>query len=121
MVNIEELVINYLNDNGIDAYIQMPETVSNPNPGSMAEFVIVQKTGSGWVNRLCEATIAIQSYAPTLYRASQLNYQIIDLMQGIISLEEVTSCKLNSDYEFTDTTNKRPRYQAVFDIKHYQE
>lgn len=119
MVNIEELVINYLNDNGIDAYIQMPETVRNP--GSGAEFVIVQKTGSGWVNRLCEATIAVQSYAPTLYRASQLNYQIIELMQGIISLEEVTSCKLNSDYEFTDTTNKRPRYQAVFDIRHYQE
>lgn len=119
MVNIEELVITYLNEHDIDAYIQMPETVQNPDaPG---EFVIVQKTGSGWVNRLCEATIAIQSYAPTLYRASQLNYQIIDLMQGIISLEEVTSCKLNSDYEFTDTTNKRPRYQAVFDIKHYQE
>ena len=119
MVNIEELVITYLNEHDIDAYIQMPETVQNPDaPG---EFVIVQKTGSGWVNRLCEATIAIQSYAPSLYRESQLNYQIIDLMQGIISLEEVTSCKLNSDYEFTDTTNKRPRYQAVFDIKHYQE
>ena len=119
MVNIEELVINYLNEHDIDAYIQMPETVQNPDAPD--EFVIVQKTGSGWVNRLCEATIAIQSYAPSLYRASQLNYQIIDLMQGIVSLEEVTSCKLNSDYEFTDTTNKRPRYQAVFDIRHYQE
>ena len=119
MVNIEELVITYLNEHDIDAYIQMPETVQNPDAPD--EFVIVQKTGSGWVNRLCEATIAIQSYAPSLYRASQLNYQIIDLMQGIISLEEVTSCKLNSDYEFTDTTNKRPRYQAVFDIRHYQE
>ena len=36
-----------------------------------------------------------------------------------IALEQIVSVSLNSDYNYTDTTTKEYRYQAVFDIVHY--
>lgn len=40
-------------------------------------------------------------------------------MQAADTLPEVVSCDLVTDYNFPDTTRKRPRYQAVFSITHY--
>lgn len=40
-------------------------------------------------------------------------------MQDIIGLNEICKCKLNSDYNFTDTSINQYRYQAVYDIVHY--
>ena len=40
-------------------------------------------------------------------------------MGELPSHPEVASCRLNSDYNFTDTTKKQYRYQAVFDIVYY--
>jgi hypothetical protein len=37
-------------------------------------------------------------------------------MQGLIERDEVTKVTLNSNYNFTDTTTKEYRYQAVFDL-----
>lgn len=81
--------------------------------------MLVQKTGSGKSNHISEATIAIQSYAPTVYDAAVLNDKVKEAMEEITVLDEVTSCSLNSDYIFNRESTKQPRYQAVFDIKHY--
>ena len=37
-------------------------------------------------------------------------------MDNIISLDSISKSKLNSDYNFTDTTKKQYRYQAVYDL-----
>jgi hypothetical protein len=119
MNNIEKIVYDYLNAEGLTAYMEFPE--SDPVPAEVpVNFVVIQKTGSGWRDRLLEATLAIQSYAPTQYEASELNLSLIETMLGIVTRDEVAKITLNSDYEFTDTERKRPRYQAVFDIVYYQ-
>ena len=41
------------------------------------------------------------------------------MLDGLITLGAVAKVDLNSDYNFTDTTTKTYRYQAVFDIVHY--
>ena len=82
-----------------------------------AKYVIIEKTGSGEENHIYSATFAVQSYADSLYDAAALNDQIIGYMEALPDeRDEVSACELNSDYNFTDTTFRKYRYQAVFDI-----
>ena len=120
---IEKTILDYLTEyftvDGVvtvPVVMQMPETVANPGN---SKFILLEKTGSSWENRIFSATVAIQSYAPTLYEAASLNKTVIDIMFGALALDDITRVELNSDYNFTDTETKRPRYQAVFDIVHY--
>lgn len=83
-------------------------------------FVLFEKTGSGEKNQLSSATFAFQSYSKkTLYDAVSLNEELKMVVKQLILVDEVSRVKLNSDYNFTDTTTKEYRYQAVFDINHY--
>lgn len=83
-------------------------------------YVLIEKTGSSEENYISKATIAIQSYANSLYDSATLNAKV-RLAMGEIDLPQITKCKLNTDYNFTDTTTKRYRYQAIFDITFYEE
>ena len=116
---IELIVYNYLNsyfsESEIPVYMEKPK---NPNPDGDT-FILIEKTGSSLANHLYNATFAVQSYAPTLYEAAVLNERAKEAMLNIITVDEVTKCSLNSDYNFTDTATKQPRYQAVFDLTHY--
>ncbi|MBR0341024.1 MAG: hypothetical protein IJH64_01990 [Oscillospiraceae bacterium] len=82
-------------------------------------FVVVQKTGSSKTNYIYSATFAIQSYAGSLLDAAELNEQVKAAMDDIIVLDEISRSELNSDYPFTDESEKRYRYQAVYDLFHY--
>ena len=42
-------------------------------------------------------------------------------MDGITEKPEIAACRLNSDYNFTDTAKKKYRYQAVFDLVYYDQ
>ena len=91
-----------------------------PAGGTEPPFVVIQKTGSGMIDGFVfQATLAIQSYGATLYEAAQLSELVKALMAHTIELPEIARCRLNSDYNFTDTASKAYRYQAVFDIIHY--
>lgn len=87
--------------------------------GLPSSFVFIEKTGSSQNDRLFHATFAVQSYGASLYDAMVLNDAVKQAMFGAVELKEVTKVELNSDYNYTDTTTKKPRYQAVFDITHY--
>lgn len=110
---IEKTVCDYLNDvMGLPAFWEKPEDMPE-------EFLIVEKTGGSVSDRIKSATIAIQSYAGSMYRAAEINEAVISAMENLAELSEVSGVRLNSDYNFTDTTTKQYRYQAVFDITHY--
>lgn len=116
---IESTVISWLDANGFTAYGEEPQN-KKPNEFFSSEtFCVVQKTGSGESNRIREATIAVQSYAPTLAECAELNEAVITAMKNMIELDGITAVKLNSDYEYSKTSTKQPRYQAVFDIYYY--
>lgn len=113
-MNIEARVISYLqNALGTDAvYAEVPE---EPD----AEFYVVDKTGGGMANRIASSTIAIQTYGPSKLRASEMNEDVKEAMDGFSALDEIGSCRLNSDYNFTNTAKRQHRYQSVWDITHY--
>lgn len=107
---IEETIVDFLEkETGIRTETELP-----PNPPK--EIIIVIKTGSGKTNFINRATIAVQSYGKSMYEAAQLNEEVKKAMENLITLPEISASRLNSDYEYTDTTTKKYRYQAVFDV-----
>jgi hypothetical protein len=55
-----------------------------------------------------------------MYEAATMNEEIkAAMLNSLITLGSVAKVDLNSDYNYTDTTTKTYRYQAVFDIVHY--
>lgn len=114
---IEEIVLNYLSEN-----LEVPVLMEVPlDVEPVKSYVVLEKTSTSEENFICRATFAIQSIAPTLYEAATLNLCVKKAMRDIEVLPEISACSLNSDYNFTDTTTKTYRYQAVFDLVHYQE
>lgn len=110
---IEITILNYLNQTlSVPAYMEMPQDAPT-------RFVLVEKTGSGLENHIGSAVFAIQAHAETLYNAALLNEQIKTAMLNAITLDEIASVRLNSDYNYTDGSTHDYRYQAVFVISHY--
>lgn len=106
----------------LESKLNVPVLMEIPKEPA-SHFVIIEKTGSTHENHVDSAIMTIQSYAPSLQSAMELNelvkYWMLDGMEGLITLDEIASVNLNSDYNYTDTTSKRYRYQSVFEIVHY--
>ena len=112
---IEKTVLDYLNEKlEVPVWPEIPEGEDIPD-----SFVLIEKTGSTRANRISTTTMAIQSCAPRMIDAAQLNEAVKEAMDDIVELNEIGSSKLNSDYNFTDTETRTYRYQAVYDITHY--
>ena len=112
---IENKVRKYLLEklSPVPIYLEKPE--SKP-----AEYILIEKTGSGEENHIKSATLAIQSIAGRLIEAAELNEQMKNAMEQIIILPNVSRAKLDTDYNFTNTVTKEYRYQAVYDLTYYE-
>lgn len=111
---IEVSILNYLKTALPTTQITMEIRQDMPS-----SFVFLEKTGSSQNDRLFSSVFAVQSYGPSLYEAMLLNEEVKEAMFAAETLSEVTKVQLNSDYNYTDTATKKPRYQAVFVITHY--
>lgn len=114
------MIENVLRDYLADA-LDVPVFLVNPEPERQPDiYVLVEKTGSGEEDMITTSTFAIQSFAKErLADAAVLNVAVRNVMEQAITLDEITDVQLNSDYNFTDTGTKRPRYQAVYEVTHY--
>lgn len=111
---IKTTVLDYLRDRlGVPVTMEVPE-------GASGTFVVLEKTGSSRQNYIRRATLAVQSYAPTLLLAAQLDDRVIEAMLALPKLDRVAACRLERDYNFTDTETKKYRYQAVFAVTYYE-
>jgi hypothetical protein len=110
VLNIEEYLIAALNKEGYRAYADVPSSREN-----VQEFVTVEMTGSSMQNQgVKRATIAVQSWAPTRYKASVLAGDVDAFLRaGLPSLSQVD---LNSLYNYPDPLTNNPRYQGVYNV-----
>ena len=110
---IETIIKNRLSlELDVEVFLEKPSA-------KIDSYVVFEKTSSGKRNHLPTAVFAFQSYAKSLYDAAELNERVKMAVESLILLDEIRGVSLNSDYNFTDTTTKEYRYQAVFDIGHY--
>ena len=110
---IEEFVVKYLDD---ELSIPVSGEIPSPMPNT---FITVERTGGSITNKIRTATLAIQAWAESIDAAANLCALITETMEGIVEEDEISRCTLDSSYNFTDTSTKRYRYQAVFDLVHY--
>lgn len=109
---IELIILNHLKSK-LDVPVHLEKQ------GNETTYVLFEKTSSGKSNHLPSAIIAFQSYADSLYNVALLNEKVKTAVESLIELDEIRGLNLNSDYNFTDTTTKQYRYQAVYDIRYY--
>lgn len=108
---IEATVIDYLSE-----ALTVPVVAETPRDVP-ASYIRIEKTGSGNINGLQRATLAIQSITSgSLLDAAQLNEDVKAAMPGMVELTNVFRVDCETDYNFTDTRTKERRYQAVFDV-----
>ena len=117
MIMIEKIVYDFLTEKmSVPVYMEVPQ-----NPPT--RMVIVEKTGSSLDEYIYTSTFAIQSYGKSLLDAAELNDMLVTAMldgvNGLVSLDKILRVDLNSDYNFTDTTTKKYRYQAIIIVTHY--
>lgn len=115
MVDIEGAVIAYLGDalslDDCTVYAEVP----NPRP---EKFVTVERTGGSDLEKFVDQpTLAVQSWAPTRYEASELARDVdallLDMPGEVIN---VMGCDRNSLYNFPDPDSRQARYQGVYDL-----
>ena len=112
-MTIEEFIILYLSG-------QLTVKVCGDVPSPLEDsFVTVEQTGADRVNKIDSATIAIQSWSTSRSAAMQLNKLVLAAMEAIEAEPEISKCSLDSYYNYTDLTRKKPRYQAVFSVVHH--
>lgn len=111
---IEEIVREHLKAqmNTDKVYMEVPEK-------PLKKIIVIEKTGSRMVNLINYSTIAVQSYDESLEKTAKLNELVKAAMFSLADNAGIGKVKLETDYNFTDITTKRYRYQAVFDITHY--
>ena len=110
---IEATVRNFLlSALSVPVYVDVP-------PDPPADYVTVERTNGSETEHIREATIALQSYGASRADAATLHEQVISEMKTLITLDSISACYLNAEYDYTDTTTKRYRYQAVFNIVYY--
>lgn len=115
---IEKILFDFLSEAlyPTPVYMETPDKSPQTIP---SKWVLIEKTSSAQSNKINTATVAIQSYAASLYEAAELNEAVKAAMlddDGLLTLDAVFGVSLNADYNYTDTTRKTYRYQAVFDI-----
>lgn len=111
---IETVVYEYLKSMLPD------EEVETETPSPLPDqFITIEKTGSSpQGNRLMHSTFAIQSWSTTKAKAAALSEKVCKAMNIIAETTEVSHSE-GGDYDFTDTTTKRYRYQAVYELIHF--
>lgn len=109
---IETSVLNFLKAHNLDVFCEIPESAP-------AEFYVLEKTGSSRTEHVFESTFALQAYGQTMYNAMQMSEDAKTILEELISLSSISRVSAIRDYNFTDPTTKKYRYQIVFTIIHY--
>ena len=121
---IEKIVLDYLSSVLTETIgstvVAIPVSMEVPEQPTPKKYVVIEKTGSSKTNRIPTANIAVQSCAASLLDAAMLNEQVKAAMENIVTLAAVGGCRLDTDYNFTDTSTKTYRYQAIFRITYME-
>ena len=112
---IEKIMLDYLSAN-----LTVPVFMEEPTD-EQTSYVLIEKTGSSEQDHIPAATLAIKSYGASLYDAAVLNNTVKHVVNDAIQLDTISSVRLNSDYNFTDTTTKKYRYQALFVVTYLED
>lgn len=107
---MEKTLYDFLTD-----ILDVPVYLDNPSHDD--SYVTIELTGRTKENRVETGIFAIQTHATRRLVASQLADTVDAAMEDLLELDDISRVEKNSGfYNFTDTTTKEYRYQAIFEI-----
>jgi hypothetical protein len=113
---IEERLLEYLSKK-LDVPVYLEER--DPLPVS---YVTIENTGGAQGKFLQHTMVSVKTYGPSLYEAADLAKDVRTWMLDFANEQNISACDLNAGpYNFTDTSTKRYRYQAVYDITYMED
>lgn len=120
---IEETIYQYLADNASVTWQAMRDpTIGDHTDIADKSYGLFEKTNSTKTDHVTYSTFAFQSYAPTILEAAQVSAELRELMEDLPNhTSEVSKAQLSGEYNFTNTADKQPRYQAVFSLVHFED
>ena len=114
---IEELIYEYLNDEASCKWYTMRPAEDTPTP-----YGLFEKTNSTKTDHVTYSTFAFQSYGSSLFEAAQISAELRALIEDLPELtSEVSKAQLSGEANFTNTADKQPRYQAVYQLVHFDD
>lgn len=120
---IETTLINYLESRltdlegfgSVPVYMEFPAEQTD-------YFVVIDRTGGSYENRVTSAMFAFQSVAPSLLQAATLNRHVLEAVKDAVGLPEIGGVHIESPgYNFTDSRTKQYRYQMVAEVFYIEE
>jgi hypothetical protein len=90
--------------------------VPSPIPDT---FVTVERVGGGRDDKIDRADLAVQSWGASTLAAAELHERVKAVMLDAVTSGSVSKCRLDTEYNFYDTTTKHPRYQGVFEVVYF--
>lgn len=113
-MDIERFVAERLMDTtGIKTVLEVPEI----RPG---EFVSVQRTGGPEKVFSDHPTLAVQSWAKTRRRASEMARSVNNALKGLMALDCVFAVDIEKTYRWPDPESGHERYQTVVNMTIYE-
>lgn len=114
---IEEIILNYLSaELSVPVLMEYPEVPSEDFPTLPEQFVVIERVGGGIRNHIQSASLAFQSYGPSLYAAAALDQLVREKMSDAPELPDISGVRLSSNYNHSDSRTHQYRYQCVWDI-----
>ena len=107
---LEKNIIEYLGP-----LLSVPVVAETPENAPDA-YVRIERVGRTVRNRVTTDSIAFQSYGGTMLEAAELDEEVQRHLEGMVSLDEISSVSLQSNYNASDTSNLKYRYQCIYDI-----
>lgn len=110
---IEIVVRSFLEERlGVPVYMEFPSE-------KITRFVVLHKANTDRENLIDGAQFVAESYEESLQKAAELNELVKTTADELTDLDTVAAVERGGDYPAFDQTNKRYRYQAIFNITHY--
>ena len=103
----------------IQSKLDVPIYFENDESNLDNEYIVIERTSGGMTNHISSGTFAFQSYSTSLYGACSLDEELRKAVFDMIELDSIARVELDSYYNYTDTTKKKYRYQAVFYLVYY--
>ena len=107
---IEKTVLDYLKEemNTDDIYLELPNNLP-------ASFVVFHIVGRGKEDQINAVTIEFYSYGVTKLDAARLDERLREAMDNIATLPDI-SCRFGGGNDSPDTSIKRQRYRAYYNL-----
>lgn len=110
---IEKIVLDYLKAYtliNVPVFMEIPEKPPK-------SYITLEKISAGRKDKISACTFSVEAYADTLFKAVELSEKVQLAMEELGEVSTlVYSCRLGGENNNTDTTNKKYRYETVWNI-----